>query len=228
MSLRRRLNKYLRDWRTFPGDAALAYHNGGLREVWNTLAPRTLHRVVRTGRFIVFAQPLDRAADIAPPPGVTISPVSALDWEALATLVTQRQLDRFHALVAAGRHLLIAWRGRRPIGYAWVAERIGPDVTLVSLPLPPDAAYLWDLYVLPAERGNGIGSALAGARCRLARERGFREGWRMIAPSNHASVRTLLKSGTDTRVLGEVRFVKLITRMYTRFIPAAELQAGTL
>jgi ribosomal protein S18 acetylase RimI-like enzyme len=222
VSLRRRLDKYVRDWRTFPGDAALAYRNGGVREVWSAIAPRTLHRVWRSGRLIVFAQLLDQASDVAPPEGVTIARVSAHDWDALATLVSQRQLERFRGLVAAGRHLLIAWRGTRPIGYAWVAEQIGPDVTMVPLRLPPDAAYLWDLYVLPAERCNGIGSALASERCRIARERGFREGWRMIAPSNHASVRTLLKSGPDARVVGEIRFVKLVRRMYSRFIPAID------
>jgi len=201
----------------------LAYRRGGVRDVWDTLARRTLHRLVRTGRVIVFAQPLDRAPEIPPPQGVSISLTNEAGCDALDTLVPQRELDRFRALVSAGRHCLVAWRGTQPIGYAWVAERVGPDVTIVPLPLPPDAAYLWDLYVVPAERCNGIGSALASARCQLARARGFREGWRMIAPSNHASVRTLVRSGPGARVVGEMRYIKLITRMYVRFTPSTIL-----
>jgi GNAT superfamily N-acetyltransferase len=215
-----RLAKYARDVRTFPADAALAYRTGGLREVWDTLAARTLHRLVRTGRLVVFAQPLDRAPVIPPPGGVTISRVTAAECQALDSLIPQRELDRFGTLLAAGRHCLVAWRDTQPIGYAWVAEWVGPDVTLVPFPLPSSAAYLWDLYVLPAERSNGIGSALASARCQLARARGFHEGWRAIAPSNRASLRTLDRSGPGARIVGQVRYVKLISRMYTRFTPA--------
>lgn len=219
MSLRRRLAKYWRDWRTFPADAALSYRHNGIPGIGKVLGPRTIHRVFRQGRLIVFAQPLDRLPEIQPPAGVTIGRLTETEWPALATIVTRRELERFRELIAAGRHCLVAWRGVQPIGYAWVAERVGPDVTLVPLPLPDDAAYLWDLYVLPTERSNGIGSALASARLRTARECGFREGWRTIAPSNRASLRTLAKSGPGARIVGELRYLKLLTRMYIRFTP---------
>ena len=214
-----RLAKYARDWQTFPGDAALAYRRGGLRDVWDAFARRTLHRLVRMGRLVVYAQPLDRAPHIPPPAGVTISPLDESGCDALVSLIPQRELERFRALVSAGRHCLVAWRDGQPIGYGWVAEAVGPDVTLVPLPLPPDAAYLWDLYVVPAERSNGVGSALASARCQVARGLGFREGWRTITRTNHASIKTLLRSGPGARVVGEMRYIKLVTRIYTRFIP---------
>ena len=75
--------------------------------------------------------------------------------------------------------------------------------------------------MLPSERSNGIGSALARARLAVARARGFREGWRLIARSNLASMRTLKKSSADgeTRTVGEIRFVKLFSRLQARFIP---------
>ncbi|MBA3522224.1 MAG: GNAT family N-acetyltransferase [Gemmatimonadales bacterium] len=221
MKLRRKLTGYLDDWRTFPGDAALAYRNEGLRGVRDALVARTVHRVVRTGGGVIYAQRLDAAVEVTPPAGVTVAEVTEADWPALATLVSRRDLAHFRRLVAAGRVCLVAWRGARPIGYAWVADRIGPDVTLCPLPLPADAAYLWDLYVLPSERSNGIGSALARARLAVARARGFREGWRLIARSNLASMRTLKKSSADgeTRTVGEIRFVKLFSRLQARFIP---------
>jgi hypothetical protein len=62
-----------------------------------------------------------------------------------------------------------------------------------------------------------VGSALASARVRTAHERGFKEGWRMISPSNAASLRTLAKSSTGTRVVGELRFIKVLSRVHARF-----------
>ncbi len=220
MRIRAGIGKYVEDCRTFPADAALAYRHQGWRGVWDALAPRTIDRIVRTGRMLIFAQSFDSSPDVAPPAGVRIAPLSESDWPAMSTLVTQRDLAHFRALAAAGRHCLVAWRGAQPIGYGWVAERVGPDVTACPLPLPSYAAYLWDLYVVPGERSNGVGSALASARIRTAQECGFRVGWRMIAPSNAASLRTLAKSGSDTRVVGELRFIKILARVHARFTPA--------
>ena len=220
MSMALSLNKYVRDWQTFPGDAALLYRRGGLAEVWDAFARRTVHRLIRSGHLVVYAQPLDRAPYIAPPLGVTISTIDEAGCAAMVRLVPQRELERFRALISGGRHCVVAWRDGRPIGYAWVAEQVGPDVTLVPLPMPADAAYLWDLYVLPGERCNGIGSALASARCQVARARGFREGWRTIKPDNYASIKTLIRSAPGVRIVGEMRYVKVIRRMYARFIPS--------
>jgi GNAT superfamily N-acetyltransferase len=225
-----KLGTYLSDIRTFPADAALAYHQEGLRGAWKALAARTLHRVVRTGRLIVFAHPLDRDTDaLALPPGVRITAASQADIPALSCLVGQRELSRFRDLINRGRHCLIAWREQRPVGYTWVSPGVGPDVTVWPLPFrfPPDAAYLWNLYVLPSERSTGIGTALAKARLRLARELGFREGWRMVAPTNQPSLRTVQKSGAGTRVVGELDFVQLLGRTFGRFRPHPASSAGT-
>jgi GNAT superfamily N-acetyltransferase len=217
MKIASHLGKYLADCRTFPGDAALSYRMAGVRGVWDALADRTLYRVLRTGHLIVFAQRLESAPEVPPPPGVVIRPLSDDDWVALATITTQRSLTGFRKLAANGRHGLVAWRGAEPIGYGWVAEQIAPDVTACPLAMPPYAAYLWDLYVVPAERSNGVGSALASARVQLARRLGFKEGWRMIAPSNGASLRTLAKTGTDVETVGELRFLKIFASVHTRF-----------
>jgi hypothetical protein len=42
----------------------------------------------------------------------------------------------------------------------------------------------------------------------------------MISPSNAASLRTLAKSGTDTRVIGELRVVKILARVHAQFTPS--------
>ena len=41
----------------------------------------------------------------------------------------------------------------------------------------------------------GLGSALAAERLRTVRELGYTEGWRMVAPDNIASLRTLRRTG---------------------------------
>jgi GNAT superfamily N-acetyltransferase len=209
--------KYLNDCRTFPADAVLSYRLGGIRSMWDALADRTIYRVARGGHMVVFAQVLESAPRICPPAGVAIRPLREGDWAALSKIVTRRSLSGFRVLAGNGRRCVVAWRGPEPIGYSWVAPDIGPDVTACPLALPPHAAYLWDLYVVPEERSNGVGSALASARLQLARDLGFREGWRMIAPSNTASLRTLAKTGADTRVVGELRFIKIFGWMHSRF-----------
>jgi ribosomal protein S18 acetylase RimI-like enzyme len=226
-----RMAKFLADIRTFPADAALGYRHEGLRGAWKALAARTLHRVVRTGRLVVFAHPVgSHTEDTALPQGVRIARATEQDVPALSALVGQREVIRFHDLIASGRHCLIAWRDEQPVGYTWVSAGIGPDVSLWPLPFqfPSDAAYLWNLYVLPSERSSGIGTALARARLQLARELGFREGWRMVAPTNRASLRTVQKSGPPgTRVIGELNFVQLLGRTWGRFRPHAASSAGT-
>lgn len=222
----RQLRKYAEDCRTFPADALLAYRLEGIRGVWNALIERTVARLFRTGHAVVFAQFLDSAPEVPPPAGVVIRRLGDGDWQALSRMVQQRDLGRFRALIAAGRHGMVAWRGSQPIGYAWVASSVGPDVTAYPLRLPEHAAYLWDLYVVPGERCNGVGSALASARIRVAREYGFREGWRMISPRNAASLRTLAKTAAATRVVGELRFIKLLSRVHASFTPAAGVSRG--
>ena len=216
------LATYLYDVRTLPGDALLAYGAEGLRGAWKAVAGRSLHRVVRSGRLIIFAHRLDQLVEVPAPAGVRITLAREEDAPALASLVGRRELRRFGAWLTAGRRCLVAWRGAAPVGYAWVAHPIGPDVALWPLPFafPSSAAYLWNLYVLPSERSTGIGSALAAARLRLARDAGLQEGWRMVAPSNAPSLRTVQKSTAGTRVVGELRFIQLLGRNFARFTPA--------
>jgi GNAT superfamily N-acetyltransferase len=220
------LRKYLDDWRSFPGDAALGFRREGWYGVWLALAPRSVYRVIRFGKLVVFAQPVDQP-ELPLPDGVTIRRLHGGDFPALGTLMGERELKRCRTLVDAGHVGLIAWRDGRAIGYAWVAAHLGPEVTACRFPLPPYAAYLWDLYVTPSERGTGVGTALAAARLRTARDWGFEEGWRTIAPDNAASLATLRKSGSgNTRVVGEVHYLKLLRRMRTRFVPSGPWAMG--
>jgi GNAT superfamily N-acetyltransferase len=213
-----RLARYVRDCRTFPADARIAWSNEGWRGVWEAIASRTLRKVLRRDRMILFAQGLDDLPETCSPDDVVVTRLLPRELPMLAYLVSRRDLDAFRALLAAGRIGVVAWRGGRAVGYAWMAERLGPDVTRCPIPLPEEAVYLWDLYVLPAERGQGIGSALATERLSIARGLGYQEGWRMIAPRNFASLRTL-RAGGATRIVGEIRFVQVLSVLRARFLP---------
>lgn len=211
-----KLSRWIGDLRTLPHDAALAYRRGGPRDLWTTVAHPSLYCVCRHGHLLILAQPLDAIRQLAPPSGVRIAEATSSDWLALEELVTRRELNGFARRLAAGMMGLIAWRDSRPIGYTWIAKRLIPSFTPSLFELPPNAAYLFDLYVAPQERSGGIGSALSSARLEVARALGFEEGWRMVAPSNAASLRTAEKTGRNgIRVVGEVRYVKFLSRVYS-------------
>jgi GNAT superfamily N-acetyltransferase len=223
----RLLAKYAADLVTFPGDAALAYKNEGLRGVWGAIAPRTMYRVVRASRLTVFAQPLQEIPDVRPPAGVSIAPLRLEQIPALSRIAGELDRQRFRRLLEIGCVGLVAWRGSRPVGYAWVATEMRPEVSPCPLELPAHAAYLWDLYVVPAARGSGVGSALASERLRAARVLGRTEGWRMITPDNTASLGTLRRSGAATRVVGQIRYFKLGSRLFARFTPRRPPASGS-
>jgi ribosomal protein S18 acetylase RimI-like enzyme len=202
------------DLASLPHDATLAYRRGGGSDLWKTVAHRSLYRVCNHGHLLIIAQALDSFHEVAPPPGVRISELTSSDWSALETIVTRRELTGFARRLAAGMVGLIAWRGERPAGYTWLTRQMLPFVTPCPVVLPPHAAYLFDLYVIPGERSGGIGSALASARLALARAQGFTEGWRMVAPTNAASWRTVEKTaGGQARVVGEIRYVRVFNRV---------------
>jgi GNAT superfamily N-acetyltransferase len=213
------LAKYAADLATLPSDLALGYRNEGFRGAWEALAPRTIHRVFRASRLMVFAQSLERIPAVEPPSGVRIARLVAEELPALAPIAGVRDRERFRRLLDIGCIGHAAWRGALPVGYAWVATEMRPEVSQCPLDLPPYAAYLWDLYVVPSERCNGVGSALAAERLRTARTLGRTEGWRMIEPRNSASLRTLRRTAVSTSTVGEVRYLKLGSRLFSRFVP---------
>jgi len=223
MSLRARLTSYARGLTTLPEDATLAYRRGGLVELWQAVAEWSIHRLVRWGRILVIVQRLDEFRDVAPPTGITIRRATPADLPALAEIMSRRDAERFGDYMARGLICFVAWEGDRPVGYAWNADRFTSDMTATACPLalPPTATYLWNLYVIRRRRGHGVGAALASARLRLARDRGLREGWTMIAPTNYGSLRAVGKTaGPNTRIIGELRYVKLLTRVYGQFRPS--------
>jgi GNAT superfamily N-acetyltransferase len=203
-----------------------------MAELWQTIAERSVYRLIRWDRVLVIAQRLEEFREVEPPQGITIRQATEADLPVLLEAMSRRELERFSEYVKLGRSCFVAWEGAHPVGYAWNADRVTSDMTATACPLalPPTASYLWNLYVLPSQRGRGVGPALASARLRFARERGLKEGWTMIAASNHSSLRAVGKTaGPNTRVIGELRYVKLLNRTYGRFRPSGRLlESGDL
>jgi GNAT superfamily N-acetyltransferase len=214
------VERWWRDIRTFPADARSAWGREGWSGVWQELRPRTVRRVYWRNRLFVIAQDLRDVPDRPAPAGVRIELFEGPDWTELSPLMGRRKLLACAREVERGRLCLVAWRGGRPVGFTWVAHSTDPRVDLLTIPLPEDAAYLYDLYVLPSERSHGIGSALVSARLAYARSLGYRQGWRSIATGNAPSLRTLEKtSGPGTRIVGELRTLKLWRRYRRTFLP---------
>lgn len=106
---------------------------------------------------------------------------------------------------------MVAWHEGVPAGLVLVE-------TPLAAPVEGETAELLSLYVHPALRGLGIGSALLARLCELLQERGF---WRVAAvymtgkPATAAFERVLAKCGFDDAV----------TRTVTlRFTPQEALQ----
>jgi ribosomal protein S18 acetylase RimI-like enzyme len=73
----------------------------------------------------------------------------------------QRRRDWYRGMLAGGdAFMLVARDGGRPVGYAFVEIRPGPDDTW---PIGDRMAELMSLSVAPDERGRGLGSALMDA-----------------------------------------------------------------
>jgi GNAT superfamily N-acetyltransferase len=214
------LAKYWRDLRTFPADATLAWRQRGLSGVRDEVANRTLYRIVRWGRLLVLEQDLSSFREHPPPPGVDIEEFRG-DWSELSGIATSREILGFERAAVNGRTCLLARRGGRPIGYTWLSFSIDPSVEIYEIPLPASAAYGWNLFVVPSERGSGTGTALSSARLAYARGRGCTHAWRMISPSNRASRRTYEKtSGGRGRQIATLSYLKLGRRLFTRYVEA--------
>lgn len=216
------MNKYVRDALTLPLDAGRAWRHSGARGVWREFRVRTLDRLSRHGIALLLEHVVADVPHLPLPEGVRIAPFAGPDWSPFLALVTEQRIAKFRKRIARGRECLVAWRGDRPVGFTWISTRVERDIETYPLPLPADATYHWDLYVASAERGTGLGTALAFARLHHAHNQAFCVGWRLIDIDNLASQRTAQKTASsNTRVIGELRYLSLLGRSWSRLTPGA-------
>jgi len=211
-----RLQKYVTDCRTLPGDLRGAWRAGGAASVWLELRRRTVDRVGGYTHCLVVETDLSSLAEVPAPPGIEIAAFAGPDWSSLGDLVGDRLAATFAAAAAAGRLCIVARRGRQAVGYAWVSPAVDVRYESFELPLPSDAIYAWQTQVSLSERGAGIGSALVSLELQLARARGYRRSWTVIRPENTASLRTIAAVG-PSRVVGTVTRLKVLSSMRSRY-----------
>ena len=111
---------------------------------------------------------------------ITIRPAERQDVPLVADLI--RQLAKFekleHEVVLTDDLLVAGLFGARPYAEAVIAEEDGKPIGFAlffhtfSTFLARPGIYLEDLFVLPDQRGRGVGRALLGHLAHLALERG--------------------------------------------------------
>jgi GNAT superfamily N-acetyltransferase len=111
---------------------------------------------------------------------ITIRPAERQDVPLVADLI--RQLAKFekleHEVVLTDDLLVAGLFGARPYAEAVIAEEDGKPIGFAlffhtfSTFLARPGIYLEDLFVLPDQRGRGVGRALLGHLAHLAVERG--------------------------------------------------------
>ncbi len=216
------MNKYVRDVITFPGDAGRAWRHSGARGAWREIRVRTFDRLSRRGLALLLEHVLVDVPHLPLPDGVRIATFAGPDWSPFLALTTEKRIAQFRKRIARGRECLVAWRGTQPVGFTWISTRMDRDMETYALPLPTDATYHWDLFVASAERGTGLGTALAFARLHHMRDKSYRVGWRLIDIDNLASQRTAQKTASSsTRVIGELRYMSIFGRSWSRFTAGA-------
>jgi GNAT superfamily N-acetyltransferase len=211
-----RLSKYVGDFVSFPRDARLAWQLSGLPGVWEEVAARSLYRVIRFGILWVIEHPVLRSGGGDPPTGVSVSPLR--DESELTPIVTTRAARAIRRSIAGGAVVLVARKGDRPVGYILLSAGIPGDTEGLRLDLPVDAAYAWGLFVVLAERGRGIGTALASASINALERAGFTRMWLAVRVSNLASQNAIAKKArAGSLIVGRLVYLKLFTRFFARF-----------
>lgn len=184
--------------------------------------PALMRRAFAHGKVLVIAQDLANLVAPAVPDGVTIEQFSGTDWDVFAPIAGESRIRRFERRSRAGRICIAAWEHGRPVAYGWISPVVETDVEGFELELPYGACYGWDLFVEPGSRGRGIAAALTGARLCWAEADGYTAIWRLIAPHNTASLRSLEKACGDRAVImGELRYVRLLRWFRSSFQPGA-------
>ena len=168
------------------------------------------------------------ATEVLPPAAVELH---FLDRHSRRDWICQHSSDndwpQFRAALQHDHDLVVASSGGQALGWAWIGyERVHLTPLGRSILLPPGTGYLYEAYVRPAARGRGIGRALVGARCLVARQRGCDRLLTHVVEGNLASVHAL--QGHGFAITGRTHFIKaLVVRMWTSSpLPAAPPALG--
>lgn len=205
----------------FTADVTEAWQQGGAGAMWGELREWLLYPAARHGKLLLVEQALPDSIEVRPPPGVRIERLNDRHWDALAAICKRRMLRRHRRALQRGRVGILAIRDEQVLGYTWLSDEMDRDLEVYPVKLRPKAVYGWNLFVDPAERGKGIGSALVRARMRMARELGYETTMRVIDPENQPAIATVRNSSSErpARALGILYYLKFFRWVPSRFRP---------
>ncbi|HET7584061.1 MAG TPA: GNAT family N-acetyltransferase [Gemmatimonadaceae bacterium] len=221
-----RLAKYWRDIASFPRDAGLMRAREGWSGVAKLIVGRTMHRVYYRKEFLFIEQQL---ADLAPrvpiPADVRVGLLDEHQLEQFQRMLTERQMAIFRRRLATPRRCHVVWVANEPAGYVWASAQIEPLFEGFAIDLPPRSYYGWDLYIAPRWRRRGLASLLTLEAQHRSREKGWVSNFRLIAPENIGSLRTLERTSGGYRIHAVVRRTKMLHResySVRPYVPSAE------
>jgi ribosomal protein S18 acetylase RimI-like enzyme len=103
---------------------------------------------------------------------------------------------------ARGDLCLCLKNGKEIVGYRWIAFHsgclycgFGPRQELRFLPLGPNQAFQYDLYIYEKHRRHGYGVLLNRRMAEALRQKSIDEAFALVDPDNHAVIRLNLRLG---------------------------------
>jgi ribosomal protein S18 acetylase RimI-like enzyme len=123
---------------------------------------------------------------------------------------------QFRVALEHDHDIVLARRGEQVLGWAWLGyERVYLAPLGSEIRLTDGTGYLYDAYVRPAERGQGLAHGLVAARCERADDLGIERLLSHVLVGNAASLRTLQSHGFST--VGRTLFLRaLALHVWTR------------
>jgi hypothetical protein len=163
-----------------------------IRRLWFALCGKIAYR-----RLLLLERRLDEP--ILDVPALVPAEIGLLERNEIAeyaTLVPGTEVADVHSQLDGGQLCFVARLEGSLICARWAATgRVWIDYLACDLELAADEAYSYGLYTDPAFRGLAVSPAASVAMLRHLRAAGFRRVVAAILPENHASLRSVTKTG---------------------------------
>jgi GNAT superfamily N-acetyltransferase len=221
------LRAYGQEWADLPHDVGWGWRDAGARGAASQLRQRLVDPAYRRVRYVIVERRTSEMKEVPAPAGVEIQPLTTNQCQRLAKLMTAQALREVpQRLADPGRVCMVAWRGDRAIGLDWISREVDLELDGLAIPLPADAVYTSGLFVIPEERGCGVGAALVSRAAAHARGLGAHRIWSAAAPTNAAALPVIRRVAPCVTV-GEAWLVRTPGRIRRGYEPVRNATAAT-
>lgn len=172
---------------------------------------KTIRRVFYSrDEFIVLAKalfPADPPPD--PLPGLIVRRlITQTEVASLEPLAGATDMVRFQRMFKLGAVVFGAFLEGQVIGWGWLTDKIDPQTNRVQAPLRPGDACLYDLFVAPAFRKQGIAQRLVASRLQFLSAHGYQRSVITCSKDNPAALKVAQRAG----------YLKIGESCHTRFL----------